>query len=327
MDFEYEVHGLESIIFDLEEMEARLSDPQYATEELIALFELMEEEIFIFSGRSPSFGWNGQWPARSSRTNTDNPPLIRRGYLQAAAIRPIQSWIGNASVSLEIDPNNTGAPHDYSRGYNYGEYHQYGYGKTPMRMFVPDPPPLAFIAESEKLVKGYVVRGLGLYKEEEKHEKPKEQEIREKVEKKVEHKNGGKLPRKAKKKAKKEAENRSNFSERMTVDNPRSSVDTHGYVTDHFGSSYRDDYEQIGSRHTNYETMDLSGERRVSSSTTSVPSKSSLEGLSASELSRISSSKIPSGLSKEDAAAYRELKNAATQEFRSKHSFKKKGKK
>jgi hypothetical protein len=201
------VNGL-TFVADLRSMIERIENPDLALLEIEELFTVMEMEVFRNNGAAPSFGHFETWrPLAASTIKSGNlygTPLIRFGFLQDSATNPKATYFSHR-VNLSIDPRNTGAGGSYSKGKNYGFFHQYGIGRNPERQVIPDPLPPLFLAAIYKIIDSYITEDL--YTEPQ-HEDPQVKILEEKAK--------GRVPRKAKKELKKAG--REPVNERKPID-------------------------------------------------------------------------------------------------------------
>jgi hypothetical protein len=153
---------VDDCIAQLELMQARLEDPAPALNAIVAEFSLMEAERFMDGGWAPEFGIAKFWSLPSDATltrrasegaNTKEESLLAFGYLAKAAISPRLESFGTKGVKIIVDPDDTGAPEEYSHGRNYGVYQQ----NDPGHQFVTITP--EFLEISKLIMEAYILIG------------------------------------------------------------------------------------------------------------------------------------------------------------------------
>jgi hypothetical protein len=150
----------ETIETKLQLFASRLKNPEPALQEVEILFSMMEREIFANNGNAPSFGYSHNWAgfSENSKGNKTGKVMINYGYLKASAENPVIK-ITNKTLIADIDPRHYGAgttKKSYSRGRNYGVYHQTGTNNMPARPIVPEVPPPIFLEACRNIVYRYM---------------------------------------------------------------------------------------------------------------------------------------------------------------------------
>jgi hypothetical protein len=149
-----------SIETKLQLFASRLKNPEPALQEVEVLFSMMEREIFANNGSAPTFGYSHDWQgfSENSRGNKTGKVMINYGYLKASAENPIVKITGKTLVA-DIDPRHFGAgtgKKSYSRGHNYGAFHQKGTDNMPARPIIPEVPPPIFLEACRNIVYRYM---------------------------------------------------------------------------------------------------------------------------------------------------------------------------
>ena len=144
----------------------RLIDPQPALNAIVGEFGLMEATRFMNRGAAPEFEIMNEWEPDLDATlkerknqggNNDSRPLLNFGYLARAASNPELEYVGTKSVNMIINPQRESTDKKYSKGKNYGAFHQVGMGNNPRRQFVEMTP--QFIYFANEILIFYIFKG------------------------------------------------------------------------------------------------------------------------------------------------------------------------
>jgi hypothetical protein len=158
--------NLQNVAVKLQMYSAALKNPMPALSQIEELFIAMEEERFLNYGAAPMFGIPQQWESLADSTVLSKQgyggdrPLVNFGYLHQAAVTPIIVNTPKSAV-VTIDPRKTGAPQNYSRGKDYGYFHQTGDNESGIAREIITITP-AFKEEAMRIMQSYI--GVGKQK-------------------------------------------------------------------------------------------------------------------------------------------------------------------
>ena len=167
--------NIDEAIAAVEQINLRAVHLKPALEEIVNQFRIMEQERFARQGRSPAYGHTSTWdPVADSTLNRrfrvfgqeSSSPLKATGTLERAATNPIVKYeessvlfdvnVQHAVREMGFPPGMTGPGWErYSKGKNYGAFHQLGQGRNPKREFVGIQTP-QFRLIVKKIVAAYV---------------------------------------------------------------------------------------------------------------------------------------------------------------------------